>query len=289
MDAVIQSAKNAGTRWSVVVPYYNEADGFLAATLGSLLAQTARPLRLILVDNNSSDGSGAIARALTGGIEGVEAIHVAQPVPGKVHALETGITLADTDFIAICDADTIYPPHYLDEAAKLFDAGGPKLVGVMAMSVGADPSTFAARFKRYKGLFVSRFLSGQAHTGGYGHCFRLSALRASGGYGTQVWPYVLEDHELIHRVLKQGRIAYSPKLYCQSSDRRTDRASVNWTLLERLLYHVTPFALKDWLFYKFLAQRFAARGMVQTALRQRNWEDGPHTAPASAAAPAARD
>lgn len=278
-----------GARWSVVVPYYNEANGFLAATLHSLLAQTARPLTLILVDNNSNDGSGAIARALTDGIEGVEVIHILEPLPGQVHALEAGIKQASTPFIAICDADTVYPPHYLDQAAKLFDAGGPKLVGVMAMSVGADPSTFRARLKRHKGLFVSRFLRGQAHTGGYGHCFRLSALQASGGYGTQFWPYVLFDHELIHRVLKQGRIAYSPQLYCQSSDRRTDRANVNWTLFERLLYHVTPFALKDWFFYKFLSQRFAARGMVQTALRQRNWEDGPLTAPAPAAAPAGGD
>ncbi len=289
MDAVTQSAKKAGARWSVVVPYYNEANGFLAATLRSLLAQTARPLTLILVDNNSTDGSGEIARAITEGIEGVEAIHLREPIPGQINALEAGISLASTDFIAICDADTIYPPHYLDQAAKLFDAGGEGLVGVMAISVGADPSTFGALLKRHKGVLVSHMLRGQAHTGGYGHCFRLAALRASGGYGAQLWPYVLFDHELIHRVLKQGRIAYSPNLYCQSSNRRTDRAGVTWTLFERLLYHVTPFGLKDWFFYEFLARRFAARGMGQTALRQRNWEDGPNAAPVSAAAPAAGD
>ena len=282
-------SNTAGARWSVVVPYYNEANGYLEATLQSLITQSARPLVLILVDNNSNDGSGAIARALTDGIEGVEAIHVLETVPGQVHALEAGIKRANTPFLAICDADTVYPPHYLDHAAQMFDAGGSRLVGVMAMSVGADPTSFGARLKRWKGVIVSRILRGQVHTGGYGHCFRLGALRASGGYGTQFWPYVLFDHELIHRVLKQGRIAYSPNLYCQSSDRRTDRANVTWTLLERLLYHFTPFALKDWFFYDFLKKRFAARGMVQAALRQREWENVPTVQPTLAGPPAARD
>lgn len=259
-------------RWSVVVPYYNEANGYLEATLQSLITQSARPLVLILVDNNSTDGSAALARAKTAGIEGIQTVHLTEPNPGQVHALEAGIAAAHTPFVAICDADTLYPRHYLDQAAKLLDAGGPQLVGVMAMSVGADPNSLPARIKRWKGVIASSILRGQAHTGGYGHCFRLSALKASGGYSTRHWPFVLFDHELIHRVLKQGRIAYSPNLWCQTSNRRTDRAGVTWTLFERLLYHFTPYALKDWFFYTFLRQRFAQRAMVQAALRERGWE-----------------
>lgn len=259
-------------RWTVVVPYYNEANGYLEATLRSLIAQTARPLTLILVDNNSTDRSAEIAHTIADGRDGITAMHVLQTVPGQVHALAAGIAAASTELIAICDADTLYPPHYLDHAARMFDAAGPSLVGVMAVSVGQSPNTISGLAKRWKGVIVSALLQGQAHTGGYGHCFRLAALKASGGYEARFWPHVLFDHELIHRVHKQGRIAYSPNLWCQTSGRRADRKGVTWTLTERLLYHFTPYALKDWFFYDFLSKRFVQRGMDQTALRQRNWE-----------------
>lgn len=268
-------AEIAGARWSVVVPYYNEANGYLEATLKSLIAQSARPLVLILVDNASTDGSAALARTITDGIDGVQAVHLSESNPGQINALEAGIRAANTEFVAICDADTLYPPHYLDDASKLLDAGGPKRVGIMAMSVGPDPSSWSAQLKRWKGVLVSTVLRGQAHTGGYGHCFRLAPLNASGGYSARLWPFVLFDHELIHRVLKHGRIAYSPKLWCQTSDRRADRARVTWSLAERLLYHFTPYAAKDWFFYTFLRQRFARRAMGQTALRERAWEAAP--------------
>ncbi len=272
------AAEQESGRWSVVVPYYNEANGFLEATLKSLLAQTARPLTLILVDNNSTDQSAAIAHAIADGVEGVRALHVLQTLPGQVHALAAGIAATPTEFIAICDADTLYPPHYLDHAARMFDAAGPSLVGVMAISVGPNPYSFNAMAKRWKGVLAAAVLQRQAHTGGYGHCFRLAALKAAGSYSARLWPFVLFDHELIHRVLKQGRIAYSPNQWCQTSGRRTDRAGVTWTLAERLLYHFTPFAAKDWFFYQFLRKRFASRGMDQTALRERDWETGPDQA-----------
>ena len=45
-----------------------------------------------------------------------------------------------------------------------------------------------------------------------------------------------------------------------------------WTAGERLLYHVTPYALKDWLFYSFLAGRFDRRRMAHTNYRVQNWQ-----------------
>ncbi|MDX2225441.1 MAG: hypothetical protein SFV21_21995, partial [Rhodospirillaceae bacterium] len=97
------------------------------------------------------------------------------------------------------------------------------------------------------------------------------ALRDAGGYGAHHWPFVLKDHELIHRVLKRGRVRYDWDLWCIPSPRRNDRRAVRWSLAERLLYHVSPFAAKDWFFYRFLGPRFAARGMADTRLRARNW------------------
>jgi hypothetical protein len=142
----------------------------------------------------------------------------------------------------------------------------------------AAPAWRAAKTRLHKRT-AAAVLPRQCHTGGAGQTFRTAALMAAGGYDADIWPYVLKDHELAHRVAKQGRLRLDPQLWCTPSDRRRDRTSVDWTLGERLAYHLTPFAAKDWLFYRFLARRFAAR--AQTDLRLR---DHPWTTPADTAA-----
>lgn len=257
-------------RWSVVIPVYNERD-FLPRTLLSLAVQTV-PFRLIVVDNGSTDGCIAAARALVAE-QGLDAEFLDEPQPGQVHALARGIAAARGELIAICDADTWYPPQYLERAAALFDARGPRCVAVAA----CNPSTEAgwrARLAIWHKLFAARLLSWQNHTSGACHCFRLDALRRAGGYDARLWPYVLKDHELMNRVLRHGSQAYDRGLWCVPSDRRRDRGGVRWTLGERLLYHVTPFRWQDRLFHRILAPRFAARGLGDTVLRAQPWQPG---------------
>jgi hypothetical protein len=114
-----------------------------------------------------------------------------------------------------------------------------------------------------------------AFTGSYGQVLRAAALRACGGYSSELWPYTMEDHELIHRLCKLGYLRTHPDLWCLASNRRKDRSSVHWTLTERIMYFVTPYALGDWYFYRFLAPRFARRKMLQVNLRSKDWAVSP--------------
>ncbi len=98
-----------GMRWSVVVPVCNEA-GFLPDMLQTLSRQD-RPFELILVDNGCTDDSIPRARALVAEY-GMRSIFPLEPVAGQVHALQRGISHVRTEFVAICDADTIHPAHY---------------------------------------------------------------------------------------------------------------------------------------------------------------------------------
>lgn len=257
-------------RWSVVLPYYNET-GYLRPTLESLFAQDFRDFRLILVDNASTDGSGDLARGLAAARPGIETLHLHESRPGKINALQCGLAAVTTDFVAFCDADTLYPRHYLRRCNDLFASSGEDVVAVMAMDLPADHEGPAARRKRAKVMAVSRMLAKQTHTGGFGQSFRTGALRKAGGFSAEIWPFVLEDHEVMQRVFKFGRSVYAPDLWCIPSDRRADRRRVNWTLGERLLYHLTPFVLKDWFFYRFLARRFAGRALENTRLREKSW------------------
>jgi len=265
---------SSGHDWSMVIAFYNEAD-FLPATLASLAGQTVRPLRLVLVDNGSTDGSAGVAQRFAGAHPDLDVCVLSEPTPGQVHALAAGLRQVTSPLVAIGDADTIYPPDYLGKAAAVF-AAEPQAVAVFAHdSAGAPDSPGERLARRLRDGLLIGLARGQTYAGGYAHLFRTEALNAAGGYAPQQWPYVLKDHELVNRVAKQGRFGRAPELWCLPSDRRADRSGVRWTLFERVLYHATPFAAKDWFFYRFLGPRLAARGLKDTVLRQRLWVSDP--------------
>jgi glycosyltransferase involved in cell wall biosynthesis len=94
---------------TVVVPSYNGA-AFLEATLDSLAAQTA-PVRTIVVDDGSTDGSVAIARN-----HPVDALVLEQHNSGVAAARNHGMAVAATRFVAFLDQDDLW---HRDRAARL--------------------------------------------------------------------------------------------------------------------------------------------------------------------------
>ncbi len=267
MDAGTAGAR---MRWSVVVPYYNER-AFLPAMIASMLDQTAGPFQLILVDNGSTDGSADVARAALAGAEGVDVVFLHEARPGQAAALQAGLRSARGEFTAICDADTRYAPNYLARAEARYDSE-EDAVAVLATALYGDPDCADSRRRIFKARIVPRILRRQCHSGGYAHTFRTAALKRAGGYSRALWPYLRKDHELMHRVWKEGRVVHDPELWCFANDRREAASQKRWTLGERVLYHATPFALKDWYFYSFLGPRMAARRLDELKLRDRPWE-----------------
>ncbi|WP_174296702.1 glycosyltransferase family 2 protein [Sphingomonas bacterium] len=261
-------------RWSIVLPYYNE-EAFIAGTLRSLLAMRGRPVRLILVDNGSTDATETLCRRMLDDAPGIEVRYLLEEQPGPVHALHAGFAAVDTPLVAFWNADTTYPPDYLVRASALLDR--PGVVAAMAVGLDSPPSSWRGRWLRFRKFATSLILVRQSHTGTFGQCFRTDALRAAGGPRSDDWPWVLDDHEVMQRVFKIGRSRYHPDFWCRPSDRRASSAHVRWTLFERIMYHATPFRAKDWFFHSFLGPRFQARGMDSANLRVRCWEDrAPH-------------
>lgn len=261
------SRRPAPPAWSVLVPFFNERD-WLAATLASLAAQTC-PVRVVLVDNGSTDGSAALALAQCVRL-GLDHRLVTERRPGKVHALTAGLALIDTRFVATCDADTLYPPGYLAAAQRVLEVPGTVVAGAVFVAPGADAGARARAGRRIRA--TARLLRRQCHTGGAGQAFRTGALRAAGGFDAARWNWVLEDHEVIHRVLRHGRMGYAPDLWCCPSPRERDRASIRWTAAERLLYAVTAPVAGDWFFYDFLAARLGRRRLTSERIRERRFQ-----------------
>ncbi|HEX7873532.1 MAG TPA: glycosyltransferase family 2 protein [Sphingobium sp.] len=254
--------------WSVIVPYYNERD-FIEGTIRSAIAQVGTSFRLILVDNVSSDGTEDLCRRLLSEAPDVDVLYLYEDRPGHLFALDKGFAATTTPYVCFWDADTVYPPHYLSEAEALLEDG--RHVVAQAIDVYCDPESPEGKLRRSRMKATQALLSRQGHVGSYGQCFRTDALRAAGGPMSDEWRYVLYDHELMHRIYKQGRGTGSTDLWCLPSPRRDANAHVRWSLWERILYHATPFAMKDWFFYRFLAGRFERRRMMQENLRVRDW------------------
>ena len=113
-------------RIMVVIPTYNEADN-LPTMVGELLALDLPGLQILVVDDNSPDGTGKIAEELAKRYPGrIHVIHRSGKlglgtayVTGFAYALEHG-----ADLVIQMDADFSHSPSYIPklvEAAKDFD------------------------------------------------------------------------------------------------------------------------------------------------------------------------
>jgi len=110
---------------SVILTSYNY-DAYVGQAIQSVYAQTYRPLELIIVDDGSTDGSGAA----------IEAAVQAAPLPtrvifkeqaGQASALNAGFEVAQGDWVSALDSDDYWQASRLAsilEFARTFPDGG---------------------------------------------------------------------------------------------------------------------------------------------------------------------
>ena len=87
---------------SCIVPVFN-GERYLAEALDSILAQTWRPLEVIVVDDGSTDGTAHIAAGY-----GAEVSYIHQANAGPAAARNRGLDAARGEFIAFLDADDLW-------------------------------------------------------------------------------------------------------------------------------------------------------------------------------------
>jgi hopene-associated glycosyltransferase HpnB len=130
---------------AVVVPARDEAD-MIAPVIASLLAQDyPGQLRVVLVDDNSTDGTGDIARALPGA-EGRLTVLTGEPRPpgwaGKLWAVHQGIAATTEPFILLTDADITHDPAHVATLVAQAQRTGVDMVSEM---VELNCESFAER------------------------------------------------------------------------------------------------------------------------------------------------
>ena len=101
---------------SCLVPVYN-GERYLGEALDSILAQTYRPLEIIVVDDGSTDGS---ARVVANYDRQVRALW--QSNAGPWAARNLGLRAAKSEFVAFLDADDVWHPEKLKRQMVRFQA-----------------------------------------------------------------------------------------------------------------------------------------------------------------------
>ncbi len=98
---------------SVVIPVYNEEEN-IGACLDAIAAQSEMPDEVIVVDNNSTDGSVEIIKRYPF----VTLLH--EKRQGLRFTRDTGMKKATSDLLGRIDADSVLSPNWVETAKRIF-------------------------------------------------------------------------------------------------------------------------------------------------------------------------
>jgi hopene-associated glycosyltransferase HpnB len=208
-------------RITAVIPARNEAQT-IAKTIGSLLRQDyPGALSVILVDDESQDGTADIARQAA--VDAPDRLTVlrGQPVPdgwtGKLWAVNQGVTEAlagpsAPDYLLLTDADIVYAPDAVARIVARAEAGGYVLTSLMAKlrcqswAERCFVPAFIFFFQMlYPFAWVNRRARATAAAAGGCMLVRPAALQAAGGIG-RIRGALIDDCALGAALKAQGPV-----------------------------------------------------------------------------------
>jgi poly-beta-1,6-N-acetyl-D-glucosamine synthase len=252
---------------TAVIPAHNEADN-LPDTLASLRAQTRPPERIIVVADNCTDETVALARAA-----GVEVMETVANTDKKAGGLNQALArllpeLGDNDTVLVMDADTRFAAHtFLDTVRKRM-TDDRALVAVGGVFLGEPGRGLLGQFQRNEFVRYSREIvrrRGRVFVlTGTATVFRPAALRAVAAARGGVLPgnpgevydtvALTEDNEITIAIKSLGGLIISPPdctvvTEIMPSWRLLGKQRLRWQrgALENLgQYGVTPTTLRYW-------------------------------------------
>jgi len=217
---------------SVIVPAYQGASTLPLALEALRRSDLPRESwELIVVDDMSTDGTSAVARAWADQVERVE------PGPrGPAHARNSGAALARGHVLVFVDADVLVHANTLRRFRDLF-AREPDVVAAFG-AYDEDPAhgAFLSQYRNLLHRYVHVQDAGDAETfwAGCG-AVRRSAFVGVGGFDAEQFPRPqIEDIELGYRLRDRGgRIILDPRIQGQHLKRWTIGNIVRTDLLDR--------------------------------------------------------
>jgi glycosyltransferase involved in cell wall biosynthesis len=196
---------------TVIMPVYNEVK-YLPSAINSILRQTEQRFFLFIIDDGSTDGSVEYLKKITSN-------KVKVYFPGRqglVKTLNFGLSLVETPYVAIMDADDISHPLRLERELGLLETNCDiSLVGTSAKYIGDGDEGRSIRVKMptedYKikdGLKKGQFVIIHSTI-----MAKRSLYEKLNGYSEKSFPN--PDYDLFLRAVSFGKFANITELYCQ--------------------------------------------------------------------------
>ena len=200
---------------SIVIPVYNEA-GTLAACLKAIGRLRPVPCEVIVIDNNSDDGTALVASSFPF----VRLLH--EPRQGVVHARNRGFDAALGDIIGRIDADTILESDWI---ARITNILQDESIAAVSGSITYHDLPWHGSLSRLELFFRQRIANGMGR-----ECFLQGANMA---IRRSAWRLVRqnlcaekglhEDFDLaVHLHDIQQKVVFDPLLHANLSLRRFD-------------------------------------------------------------------
>lgn len=226
----------------IVIPTYNEAEN-LEPLVSAILALDSG-LEILVVDDNSPDGTGEIADRLSAELPGVHVLHR----PGKMGlgtayvegfrwAIERGY-----DYVFEMDCDFSHDPGYLPTFLTMIESAD-LVIGSRYVDGGSTPNWgLLRRFISRGGNFFARFMLGlKTHdcTGGF-RCYRREMLQRVPWEEIRLQGYGFQVGAVYYVERLGGRTAEFPIVF---EDRRAGKSKMSSKIVVEAFAYVTRLAL----------------------------------------------
>ena len=242
----------SATVW-LVIPTYNEADNLrniVVAAAAELAGAAPHDHRILIVDDNSPDGTGAIADELAAEFEWVEVLHR----PGKSglgQAYLAGFARAlsgGAQLVIEMDADFSHNPRYLPQLLAAAEDADLVLGSRYVPGGGVrDWGLLRRLVSRGGGIYARRILGVQVRdlTGGF-KCIRREVLEAIDLPSVRAEGYVFQIEVTYRAVLAGFRVREIPIVFADralGTSKMSTRIAVEAMLLVPVMKRSAPAAL----------------------------------------------
>ena len=201
---------------SLIIPAYNE-EAYLPACLDAVMRNVAgKAMEIVVVDNNSTDGTKAVVESYPG------VTYVFEPEKGITRARQRGFVASTGDILAYVDADTHPLPGWIEQIWEQFGKNAD-------LACLSGPYSFydlsGIRNAISSGWFVAArplySITGHMMVGG-NFAIRRDVLEKMGGFDATIEFYG-EDVDIGKRASKQGKVLFSPRFVMPTSARRMQK------------------------------------------------------------------
>lgn len=172
---------------SVVIPAYN-AEAFICRALESALRQTLPPVEILVVDDGSNDQTAKLAEQYDPRVQVIRKAN-----GGPASARNAGIERANSEWIALLDADDFWLPSKLEKQVRVIEPG----VALVHSGAVGRRTEFPAEIT-FQELWSSNYISSSSVL------ILREAFNSAGGFDEDPALIGLEDYNLWLRIVAAG-------------------------------------------------------------------------------------